>query len=90
MGKSMDITKELEIKNINGLRFGNQKTCCKTKGYAFYHKRLGYLAFKEDNKESDIKVPYIPLGGKSALQSILESGGFTDYNNIEWLHPINY
>jgi len=85
-----EINKNLEIKSVKGLKFGNKLGHCKPTGLALYHKDLGFLSFKEDNKEKphQIPTPYSPRGGKKALKSILENGGFTNYDSVEWIQPI--
>lgn len=85
----IEITKGLQIKKVNGLRFGNHLAYNEARGYAFYHEDLGYMSFKKDNESKDAKVPYIPLGGKRALEYILDTGGLIHYDDIEWLQPIN-
>lgn len=83
-----EINQSLEVKSVKGLKFGNKKVYCMTKGYGLYHKDLGFLAFKADNEGYPAPKPYTPLGGKEALESILECGGFDNYDEIEWMHPI--
>ncbi len=83
-----EIVKNLQIKEINGLRFGRRDLYVETTGYAFFHKEMGYLAFEKDNRRRRVPIPYIPLGGKVALQSILD-GGFANFEGIHWLRPLN-
>lgn len=87
---AQEINQGLEIKSVKGLKFGNEKAYCKPTGFALYHKNLGFLSFKESNKGNPYQVPrpYNPLGGKKALKSILDYGGFTDYDDVEWIQPI--
>jgi len=84
-----DITKGLKIVKTKGLRFGSLSVSCERKGYAIYHEGFGYLSFRGQNREPryGIKTPYIPCGGKGALQTILD-GGLDNYDCIEWLQPI--
>lgn len=86
--RTQEINKGLEIKRVNGLKFGNKKIYCMAKGYGLYHKDLGFLAFKEDNKGQPAPKPYTPKGGKKALESILENEGLSSYENIEWIQPM--
>ena len=51
-------------------------------GYCFKHPEKGYFAFEGNT------YPYIPCGGRMALISIMEQGGFLDFNNAVWLQPI--
>lgn len=50
-------------------------------GYCFLHPQKGYFAFKED------ETPYIPAGGRKALESIVQDGGFIDFDTAVWLKP---
>lgn len=87
-----EINKGLEIKKITGFKFGNRGAYIKgdKNEYALFHKDLGYLSFKSDNEnlECGIKFPYTPLGRNKALQSILDGGGFVDFDGIEWIWPM--
>ena len=82
--------KDLEIKRITNLKFGTSKAYLKGNGFALHHKDLGYLSFKSSNDglKYGVKYPYSPQGGKKALQSILENGGFTNYDSVEWIQPM--
>lgn len=87
-----EITKGLQIIKLKGVKFGNKLAFTKfEKGYALYHKELGFMAFKADNqnKPFGVAIPYTPSGGRKALQAILEAGGLIHYNDVEWLQPIN-
>lgn len=76
----------LDVKRIDGLKWlsKDNKGYYMEKGFALYNQGLGYLKFKTDKTE----VPYIPCGGKKALQDIIDAGGLTHYNDVEWLKPI--
>ena len=50
-------------------------------GYCFWHPQKGYLAF------AGAETPYIPAGGEKALKSIMEGGGFIDFDTAVWLKP---
>lgn len=54
-----------------------------TSGYCFYIEGKGYLAFKGN------AIPYNPIGRINALQSILDAGGFLNYEDIKFINPIN-
>lgn len=84
------ITKGLEIIKLKDLKFGNKLAYTVPTGFALRHKELGFLSFAADNIDAKygVKVPYIPVGGKKALQSILDAGGLTDYDGIDWIQPI--
>jgi hypothetical protein len=49
-------------------------------GYAFKHPELGFLAF---NDKPD--VPYTPLGGRNALQAILDAGGLLSFEDCSFI-----
>jgi len=51
-------------------------------GHVFYIENRGYLAFKHDG------TPYNPIGGLKSLKSILETGGFIHFNDVEFMQPI--
>ncbi|GAF66410.1 ABC transporter ATP-binding protein [Bacillus sp. TS-2] len=75
----------LQIKKINNLKWKTPIADYVTAiGYALYIEGKGYLAFKQDNKE----IPYTPIGGKKALQSIIDSGGLLNYKDVIWINPI--
>lgn len=86
---TQEINQGLEVKKIDGLKFGNRLGYYMPTGFAFYHKELGFLSFKSDNKRrNNVSIPYLPQGGEKALQSILDSGGLVDYDGIEWIQAI--
>lgn len=84
------ITKNLQIVSLKGIKFSSpsKQITVELKGYAFYNKDFGYLSFKSDNIGKLVNVPYAPKGGKKALQEILNAGGFTSYDDIEWINNI--
>jgi hypothetical protein len=54
-------------------------------GYALLENANdSYIAFKHDDG-----LPYIPCGGKKALQSILDAGGFVGFDNMTYVVPMN-
>ncbi len=85
----MDTTKELnarlEIVNLKGYRFNTPKGICTMRGFAFYIKGKGFVRFKHDLPG----IPYAPCGGRKALLSILNSGGFVNYDSLEFTNPIS-
>ncbi|WP_135552082.1 3-isopropylmalate dehydratase [Paenibacillus cymbidii] len=55
----------------------------KPKGWTFQNADGSYVGFKGD------KGPYIPVGGRKALQSILDAGGFTSFDGmVLWAEKI--
>lgn len=76
---------ELVIKKIDGLKWKTENPdfdYIVGTGYALYSKDKGYLGFNNE-------TPYTPNGGKKTLQSIVEAGGLTHYDNVFWLNPIS-
>ena len=57
-------------------------------GYAIYEEGKGYIAFSSDRDEFGILAPYIPCGGKRALQSILDAGGFCSFDGMEYVQEL--
>jgi hypothetical protein len=53
-------------------------------GFCFHVANKGYIGFIEDKP-----VPYIPCGGRYALESILEQGGFNSFDGIHFVNPDN-
>lgn len=84
-----EITSQLQIKKVNGLKFGTNKAYCKPNGYALYHIELGFVGLGNRNEEYNINLPYLPCGGRSALKEIIEAGGLTNYNEVVWIKPLN-
>lgn len=82
--ETIEINNALQIVKLEG----NIKFLSKSKdgyllpsGYCFLHPQKGYFAFKGD------ETPYIPAGGRKALESIVRDGGFIDFDASIWLHP---
>lgn len=46
------------------------------------------IAFSSDRDEFGILAPYIPCGGKRALQSILDAGGFCSFDGMEYVQEL--
>lgn len=66
----------MRIKRLKSAKFGTDRIARVVTGYALYEEGKGYIAFSSDRDEFGILAPYIPCGGKRALQSILDAGGF--------------
>jgi len=72
----------LTITNIKGLKFAGKD------GYYMASKNT-YAFLTEKGFYSDDGIyPYVPGGGKKALQQILDCGGFTDYDNVKFIQPM--
>jgi hypothetical protein len=74
------------IKRLKGAKFGNKKIWVEVTGWALYEEGKGYVAFSSARDEFGILSPYIPVGGKRALQSILDAGGFTSLEGMEFVN----
>jgi hypothetical protein len=66
--KTQKINSELTIVKLGHQRFSRRGNYMIPSGYAFYHPTLGYFSF-------DGECPYIPVGGRKALEAILAAGG---------------
>lgn len=75
------LNKALEIVRLDGVQFNTPNGVAKIYGYGFYVVGKGYLQFNTD------VIPYTPCGGKEALESIVQAGGFLNYNNITFVQP---
>lgn len=76
------LNNELKIVRLKGVtRFKHPLGYTAPWGYCLKHPEKGYFAFAGNTE------PYIPCGGRKALVSILEQGGFLDFDNIIWLQP---
>ncbi len=83
--ETISINNKLEIVHLEGkLSFLiDADTCTYPSGYCFWHPEKGYLALKGDAS------PYRPKGGKAALDSVKEQGGFLSFDNMTWVNPID-
>lgn len=80
--ETIAINKELKIVRLNGkLTFRHGLGYINPKGYCFVHPEKGYLALGGDH------APYTPRGGKDALQSIQDTGGFLSFETMSWVKP---
>ena len=74
------------IKRLKEAAFGNEKIWKVVTGWALYEEGKGYVAFSGDRDKFGILIPYIPVGGKRALQSILDAGGFVSFEGMEYVN----
>lgn len=79
----------LTIKKIKDAKFYNAagNIAKEPNGWAFYEEGKGWLAFSHDRDCFGILTPYIPCGGRKALQAILDAGGFTTMDGMEYVNP---
>ena len=61
----------MTIKNLKNYKFKDAIGIYTMTGFALYDESKGFVSL-------DGKIPYSPIGGKRALQSILDQGGFTE------------
>ncbi len=81
--ETIAINNALEVVRLTGkLKFRHPLGYTMPTGWCFKHPVKGYLAF-EGNTD-----PYLPCGGKRALLSIMEQGGFLNFDNAVWVNPI--
>jgi hypothetical protein len=79
---------KMVIKRLKGSKFGTDRIARVVTGYALYEEGNGYIAFSSDRDEFGILAPYIPRGGKRALQSILDAGGFCSFDGMEYVQEL--
>lgn len=78
----------MEIVKLKDIKFGTPALHRLISGYAFFEPDKGFLAFSHDRDQYGILVPYIPCGGKKALQSILDAGGFLHLDGMEYVNSL--
>lgn len=76
---------DMEIKRLKNTKFGTNKIARVVTGWALYEAGKGWIAFSNDRDQFGILVSYIPCGGKKALQSILDAGGFVSFDGMEYV-----
>ena len=80
---------KLEIVKIKNKAFGRKEIYQLASGYCFKVEGKGYLAFSSSRDKFGVLLPYMPYGGKEALTSILEAGGFTSLEGMEFVQSLN-
>lgn len=78
----------MKIVKLTNAKFGTPSLYKVVSGYALYETGRGYLAYSSDRDKRGVLTPYIPLGGKKALEAILSAGGFTSLTDMEYVLPI--
>ena len=74
---------KLTIVNIKGMKFEDAN------GYYMTSKNTYAFKTEKGYYSEDGVFPYVPGGGKKALQMILDGGGFTSYEGIKFILPTN-
>ena len=69
----------MEIKKLGNYKFKDAIGTYVMSGYGLYVEGKGFVTLDGDK-------PYTPVGGKRALQSILEQGGFT--SEPQYIQPV--
>jgi hypothetical protein len=83
--ETIELNARLQIVRLDELTFNTPNGRANVRGYGFRIAGLGYVRFNADAAG----IPYSPNGGKRALQSIIDDGGFTDYNDITFVNALN-
>lgn len=78
----------MEIKRLRSVPFGTASLRKIVTGWALYEPGKGYYAFSSFRDQFGILAPYIPQGGKKALQSIINAGGFASMDGMEFVNPL--
>ncbi|AFM42932.1 hypothetical protein Desaci_4069 [Desulfosporosinus acidiphilus SJ4] len=80
-----ELNSKLQIVHVKGKRFKCPEGYRKIEsGFAFFVPGLGYLAFNDSKY-----IPYMPLGGRKALESILKAGGMLNYDDIIFIREMD-
>lgn len=69
----------MEIRNLKNYKFRDAIGVYTIKGFAIYEQGKGFVSL-------DNKTPYSPIGGKKALQSIIDAGGFV--GNVNYIQAL--
>jgi|HigsolmetaGSP11D_1036233.scaffolds.fasta_scaffold26553_2 hypothetical protein len=79
-----EINAALEIIRLNGQRFLVPGGYIQPDGYyTLKHPTLGYVGFACDHGK-----PYMPVGRRTALQCILDAGGFDSFEGMVWVQEM--
>lgn len=74
----------LQIVRLDDFTFDTPKGHATVRGWGFLIPGMGFVKFKHD----DDAIPYAPCGGRKALESIINDGGFISYDDIEFVNPV--
>ena len=75
----------MQIKRLKEAKFGSNKISRVVTGWALYEEGKGWVAFSCHRDQYGVLIPYIPSGGKKALQAILNAGGFVSFDGMEYV-----
>jgi hypothetical protein len=81
------LNSQLSIVKLNDVKLfnANKTKYIKLNGNFLKVDGFGLVSFIDDNENREIHQPYTPIGGLSALKSIIKGGGFTDYLNVNFI-----
>lgn len=79
----------MKIVRVKDKKFGNDFATITVTGYALYEEGKGFYAFTADRDKYGILTPYMPCGGRNALQAIIDAGGFDGMDGMEFVNTIN-
>lgn len=78
------LNERLQIVRLNDFKFDTPKGCATVRGWGLLIPGKGFVKFKCD----DDALLYAPCGGRKALESIINDGGFISYDDIEFVNPV--
>ncbi len=78
----------MTIKRLRNTAFGSKALYTRVTGWAFYEASKGWLAFSSNRDQYGILTPYSPVGGRKALQAILDAGGFATMDGMEYVQEL--
>nr|DAL02842.1 MAG TPA: DNA mismatch repair protein [Caudoviricetes sp.] len=82
--ETIEMNARLQLVRLDDFEFDTPKGRASVRGWGLLIPEMGFVKFKID----DDGLPYTPCGGKKALQSIIDAGGFVDYNDLEFVKPV--
>ena len=81
---TIELNARLQIVRLDDFTFDTPKGRATVRGWGFLIPGMGFVKFKHD----DDAIPYAPCGGRKALESIINDGGFISYDDIEFVNPV--
>lgn len=82
--ETIELNAQLQIVRLDDFTFDTPKGRATVRGWGFLIPRKGFVKFKHDTDA----VPYAPCGGRKALESIINDGGFVSYDDLEFVNPV--
>lgn len=81
---TITLNERLQIVRLNDFKFDTPKGRATVRGWGLLIPGKGFVKFKCD---ADALL-YAPCGGRKALESIINDGGFISYDDIEFVNPV--